>query len=773
MGKPAEPSQVLGGRETETYRVNSAYSHQSNTSPFRTILGALCSLAILFFIIILLINFISFFPAVAITAPELINQHEIELKTELPIIIDNESPIITSLQDTSITTAPGQQIELNYLIQDFSLKEAYLELDFDNSRRVPIIFNNEAGQYKALFQAPVQGGTYTVKAFAVDFAGNIGETEFNILVQTSSKPVLEISPQKNYQFLNSRDIFTFTTDPSNIQQVSYTIDNQDSILISNAENNIPLAGLNNGPHELRLNLQTNDGLYNDFQFSFQIDNTPPQVSKLDLKPLTIHRNNTFKNKLNETTYYQGELVDLSLYIDESYLDHTVVFIKDKDSTKVKTEQFMVLFNDDESENDNNDNNNNNNNNDSTSYLCRGILLMPNDPGKYILEIQAVDFAGNIESITRPFQVASLRFDYEPVPIIKIDLPEDPRPSLPIINPEHSFSISTEIGNIDNIQLIIGNRTAPDEVIEVLEIDETGKVILTNIQVSDGVLEIESKVEFRNWDKLFITLPIPPYLFVLPFLISGWYLFAFFIFIAIAIILSNLKLIKSSISNAIDQIKSSFENLNGPIKNSNNTIIELAQIFLAVYSFSVLYNLILTFGQVTTRTPDFSSLSIWTFIYNLTSAAVYEEIISRILLIGVPLYIIHHVTKRVKTPKYRYLLGGDFDLNKVTIILIIFSSITFGLAHAPGWDYWKVLPTVVSGIALGYLFVVKGVYASILLHFSVNYLFIPLRLANYPIELNLFYTLLIYFWLIIGIYYIVHYFKKIIQFTTKKPIKSIT
>ena len=121
------------------------------------------------------------------------------------------------------------------------------------------------------------------------------------------------------------------------------------------------------------------------------------------------------------------------------------------------------------------------------------------------------------------------------------------------------------------------------------------------------------------------------------------------------------------------------------------------------------------GQVSTHTPDFSSLSIWTFIYNLTSAAVWEEIISRIMLIGFPLFIAHAALRKLRKQKYRYILGGGFKLEKLTVFFILFSAITFGLAHSPGWDYWKVVPTIVSGLALGYLFVVNGIYASILGH----------------------------------------------------------
>jgi hypothetical protein len=189
---------------------------------------------------------------------------------------------------------------------------------------------------------------------------------------------------------------------------------------------------------------------------------------------------------------------------------------------------------------------------------------------------------------------------------------------------------------------------------------------------------------------------------------------------------------------------------------------IAQLFFATFTFSILYNLLLGIFSVSTHTPDFSSLSLWALIFNLTSAAVYEEVISRILLIGIPLFIIHGAMKSLKNPKWRYILGGGFQINRLTLILILFSSLTFGLAHTPGWDYWKVLPSLVSGLALGYLFVVKGVYASIILHFTINFLSIPLEMTNFPLAPSVLFSLLIYFWLFIGFIYILVYSKRLVQ-----------
>src|SRR2546422_10904490 len=52
--------------------------------------------------------------------------------------------------------------------------------------------------------------------------------------------------------------------------------------------------------------------------------------------------------------------------------------------------------------------------------------------------------------------------------------------------------------------------------------------------------------------------------------------------------------------------------------------------------------------------------------------------------------------------------------------LIGSSVIFGLAHAPGWGWWKVIPAMVAGLRFGYLFLPHGIAAAILAHFVNDY-----------------------------------------------------
>jgi hypothetical protein len=102
--------------------------------------------------------------------------------------------------------------------------------------------------------------------------------------------------------------------------------------------------------------------------------------------------------------------------------------------------------------------------------------------------------------------------------------------------------------------------------------------------------------------------------------------------------------------------------------------------------------------------------------------VYEEIITRIIFIGIPLFLVNFAMgERGESRKAQsYILGGGFDINRTTAILLLFSSGMFAFAHLAAWDITKIPPTFVGGLALGYLYLRKGLFASIMLHFSVNY-----------------------------------------------------
>lgn len=136
---------------------------------------------------------------------------------------------------------------------------------------------------------------------------------------------------------------------------------------------------------------------------------------------------------------------------------------------------------------------------------------------------------------------------------------------------------------------------------------------------------------------------------------------------------------------------------------------------------ILLNLVIGFlffdealGNTAGLTTGFNGQSLISF----ANAAVWEEIICRLVYIGIPMAVVAALCRRRDFPKY--LIGG-FGMSRLALVLIVVSAAIFGFAHQSGWGDWKILPTFLSGLALGYLYVRFGIHASVLFHFAVDYL----------------------------------------------------
>lgn len=131
---------------------------------------------------------------------------------------------------------------------------------------------------------------------------------------------------------------------------------------------------------------------------------------------------------------------------------------------------------------------------------------------------------------------------------------------------------------------------------------------------------------------------------------------------------------------------------------------------------IMYLVILITG-VNLDVPD-AGATTYEMMFVLASASVWEEIITRVLLIGLPLAIAAIITGKAKS--WRYLLGG-FGVNKISMVFIVIAAIVFGYGHNGGWGMSKVIPAFIFGMAAGYLYSKYGLHAAILLHFVNDYL----------------------------------------------------
>ena len=179
--------------------------------------------------------------------------------------------------------------------------------------------------------------------------------------------------------------------------------------------------------------------------------------------------------------------------------------------------------------------------------------------------------------------------------------------------------------------------------------------------------------------------------------------------------------------------------------SKNRWTMVAQLFLALTFFQVLYVMLLNAYDVSTPAPADLSTAQWRVLFDLANASVYEEIVSRLALIGLPMFagsiLIRWLNRRASTGEraqyarsrrryllssFRYLWGGSVDRKSPkavfssAAVLSVFSAVMFGAAHIRGWGDWKFVPALVAGFALAYAFLRGGFLAAVLLHFATDY-----------------------------------------------------
>ncbi len=150
---------------------------------------------------------------------------------------------------------------------------------------------------------------------------------------------------------------------------------------------------------------------------------------------------------------------------------------------------------------------------------------------------------------------------------------------------------------------------------------------------------------------------------------------------------------------------------------------VSTIFLAVLAMNAAYYIFLGLLGIDPSSGGDTGL-LWEKLWSLLRASVWEEVICRILYIGLPLGAVY-ILKGKGAPYRRYIFGGNFQFGPWEKFFLVFSSAIFSLAHIFSWDLYKIPPTFLAGLALGYLFLKYGVYASIMLHFFIDYLSFPM------------------------------------------------
>jgi hypothetical protein len=246
-----------------------------------------------------------------------------------------------------------------------------------------------------------------------------------------------------------------------------------------------------------------------------------------------------------------------------------------------------------------------------------------------------------------------------------------------------------------------------------------------------------------------------------FKLEGPTLIGYFFFLVFAITASFAYMVYKSLPRLPDELK-------GNVVEEHTPLYRIGTLFCATVFCSFLVYGLLALFDVNPTVPEFAELPLWKQIFSMAGASVWEEVVCRVLLIGVPLLAYHLLTHQGMDYK-RYLLGGNIALDRPALVLLIFSSAMFALAHLFIWDFWKLLPTFVSGLALGYLFLRYGLYAAIMLHFFIDYLTIPLEVWPSGDLALIAVGLLTWGILLVGSAYFVYYILKVLEFVNGKPL----
>jgi hypothetical protein len=320
--------------------------------------------------------------------------------------------------------------------------------------------------------------------------------------------------------------------------------------------------------------------------------------------------------------------------------------------------------------------------------------------------------------------------------------------------------------------------------------------------------------------LFILAPIPIGFLVL----VGYPLLAYYSFLLAALYASGAFLIFAERRRLVSGFARTVSRLRAPDRHdASSGLVQLPQIFLAIFFFDYIYAIIVILSGTSPRIPPFGELPLWYQFFTFANASVWEEIAARTILCGIPLmlaYMLAHgarpqypeappepagqpgpspypapalsgdgrtfspappsrpplpltlsqyLRSRTSRGLWGYFIGGGFRMGPLEVFFIVGSSIMFGIAHVPGWDIWKLLPTFIAGLGFAYLFLKIGIHAAIILHFTFDYLDLTAGLVPGFDALFLFLVLL---WFAVGAFFFAHYIVQALKWVTGMAKKSL-
>ena len=164
--------------------------------------------------------------------------------------------------------------------------------------------------------------------------------------------------------------------------------------------------------------------------------------------------------------------------------------------------------------------------------------------------------------------------------------------------------------------------------------------------------------------------------------------------------------------------------NGKNSLSDNYMINIIKWFSILVLISAVITIIQESFGIVTEPPNTANDLI--LFLQISLAPITEEIGFRLILIGIPLFLIYSHKSSIKF-FFKSLCNPYSNLHvyekRKAIALIIGVGIFFGIAHVLSGEPWtegKILQASIGGIILGWVYFRYGLAAAIILHWATNY-----------------------------------------------------
>ena len=164
--------------------------------------------------------------------------------------------------------------------------------------------------------------------------------------------------------------------------------------------------------------------------------------------------------------------------------------------------------------------------------------------------------------------------------------------------------------------------------------------------------------------------------------------------------------------------------NGKISFSENYMINIIKWFSILVLISAVITIIQESFGIVTEPPDTANDLI--LFLQISLAPITEEIGFRLILIGIPLFLIYSHKSSLKF-FFKCLWNPYSNLHvyekRKAVALIVGVGLFFGIAHVISGEPWtegKILQASIGGIILGWVYFRYGLAAAIILHWATNY-----------------------------------------------------